>query len=64
MYILYTIFNINQIIIIAAVSYIVTLQFCSGNTFVKRNAYKIKLVLTAQHAGVAQTFVRATYLSS
>ena len=38
------------------------LQFCSGNTFVIRNAYKLWLVLTARNAGVALTFVGVTYL--
>ena len=38
-------------------------QFCSGKKIVFRNPYKIKLVLTARNAGVAQTSLGVTYLS-
>ena len=46
---------------ITGVFYIVALQFCSGSNQLIRDAYKLSLVLTAQHAGVAQTSVGVAY---
>ena len=49
-------------LLIAAILYIVALQFCSGKTIPTTNTYKLPSILPAQHADLAQTSVGITFL--
>ena len=47
------VYSINQITLLAAVLYIVALQFCSGTMIVFRHAYKLQLLFAAQDTNAA-----------
>ena len=49
-------------LIIAAVLYIVALQFCNDKTIAIKHAYERQSILSVQNADVAQTILDATYL--